>query len=338
MVLIAPSTRGTSPGYFLGIDGGGTRTTAWITDREGNVVARTEAGPSNPHKVGLSTAQRELRRATQQALKSLKSVSGRPPSPVLEAVCAGISGSDRPSLHDPLLRWMRRHIPARHHLLTSDAAIALAAALGDSPGIIVIAGTGSIAFARDNRGRLLRVGGWGGQFDDLGSGFDLGRKAVTAALQAFDRRGPRTRLLYRICRALDLADITAVVSRHLEPRQIAALCPLVTEAAQRGDLVARHLCEAAARDLAELPLALLKRAGWVRRGVTVVCMGGVLASSPLILRALARQLHRFAPLARIGMLQGQPVEGALWLARRKAVGGKRKAKGRGSSPAPLACW
>jgi len=318
MVLSTRSTRRSSPGYFLGIDGGGTRTTAWIADREGKVVARSEAGPSNPHKVGLPGAQRELRRAVLGALKSLKEVVGRPRTPVLEAVCAGISGSDQRSVHDPLLRWMHRNIRAGHHLLTTDAAIALAAALGDTPGIILIAGTGSIAFARDDRGRLLRAGGWGAQFDDLGSGFDLGRKAVAAALQAFDGRGPRTRLRNRICRALELADITAVVSMHPEPRQIAALFPLVGDAAQQGDLVARQLCDAAARDLAYLAWALLKHAGWARRSVPVVCTGGVFLSSPLIRRGLARQLHRLAPLARSEMLKRHPVEGALWLAREKA--------------------
>jgi N-acetylglucosamine kinase-like BadF-type ATPase len=317
------SARAASPGYFLGIDGGGTHTTAWIADHEGKVLARGQGGPSNPHKVGLPSAQREIRRAYLAAVKSLKASLDSSRAPLLEAVGAGISGSDRPSLHDPLLGWMRRHIPAAHHLLTSDAAIALAAALGDSAGIVVIAGTGSIAFARDDRGRLLRAGGWGVQFDDLGSGFDLGRKAVTAALQAFDGRGPRTRLLNRICRTLDLADITAVVSKQLEPQQIAALFPLVTEAAERGDSVARHLCYKAARDLAELPLALLKRAGWVRRNVPVFCTGGVFVTSPLILRALTRHLHCFAPLARVSMLHCQPVEGALWLARRKKEGGRR---------------
>src|ERR1035437_4927789 len=115
--------RAASPGYFLGIDGGGTHTTAWIADQEGKVLARAGAGPSNPHKVGLPSAQREMRRAYLAAVNSLKASLDSSRAPLLEAVCAGISGSDRPSLHDPLLGWMRRHIPAAHHLLTSDAAI-----------------------------------------------------------------------------------------------------------------------------------------------------------------------------------------------------------------------
>lgn len=148
-------------GCFLGIDGGGTRTAAWLADGEGKFLARAESGPSNPHKVGLGAAQREILKAFRTCLREAgfpvaAARAVRPP--VLRAVCAGVSGIDRRALHRPLLAWMRRHLPARHYLLTSDAAIALAAAVRDAPGIIVIAGTGSIAFARDDQGKLLRAG------------------------------------------------------------------------------------------------------------------------------------------------------------------------------------
>ena len=303
---------------FRGIDGGGTRTSAWLADGEGKVLGRSESGPSNPHKVGLAAAEHEILRAFRACWQEAglpRSAARALRPPVLDAICAGISGAGQRAFERPLLAWMRRHIPARQHLLTSDAAIALAAAVRDAPGIIVIAGTGSIAYARDDQGGVLRAGGWGIPFDDRGSGYDLGRKAVSAALEAFDGRGPQTILTEQICRHLHLADITAVVSRKIEPQQMAALFPLVTEAARAGDLVARHLCDDAARDLAELAAALLKRAGWTRRVIPVVTTGGVFQSSILIRRAFARHLRRFAPQARVEMLQRPPVEGALWLAR-----------------------
>jgi N-acetylglucosamine kinase-like BadF-type ATPase len=215
-----------------------------------------------------------------------------------------------------MLAWMRRQIPARRHLLTSDAAIALAAAVRDGKGIIVIAGTGSIAFARDDQGMMLRAGGWGVPFDDLGSGYEMGRKAVSAALEAFDGRGPQTLLMERLCRELKLGDITEIVSLQLEPQEVAALFPLVMEAARDGDLVARHLCDDAGRDLARLASALLKRAGWMRCSMPVVTTGGVFKSSQFIRRAFTRHLRRLAPEARVEMLERPPVEGALWLARR----------------------
>jgi N-acetylglucosamine kinase-like BadF-type ATPase len=303
-------------GYYLGIDGGGTRTSAWLADVDGKVLARAETGPSNPLKVGLRAAEREILNAFRTCLRE----AGLPTSrasrqPLLRAVCAGISGVDRKDVSRPLLTWFRHYLPARRHLLTSDAAIALAAAVGNSPGIIVIAGTGSIAFARNNQGRLLRAGGWGIPFDDLGSGYELGRKGVAAALEAFDGRCPRTILMDRICQHLDLRDITEIVSRQLSPQQVAGLFPVVMEAARDGDLAARHLCDEAARDLANLAAALLRRPGWPHRSTPVITTGGVFRSSKLISSAFARHLRRFAPWARVEMLERPPVEGALWLAR-----------------------
>ena len=299
--------------YFLGMDGGGTRTAAALADERGRVLARAEAGPSNPHKVGFEATQRELLRAARRAVRQAH-LKPR----ALDAVCVGLAGVARPPVHRRLLAWLRQSIPARFHLLTSDAAIAIEAALGDSPGIIVISGTGSIAYGRDENGRALRSGGWGTLFDDAGSGYDLGRKAIASALRAFDGRGPRTRLDAKICRALGLRDVTEVVLRPLAPREIAALFPLVLEAAREGDLVARELCEQSGQELAELALALVKRFGWRDRAVLVACAGGVFQASLRIRRSFARRLRSRAPRARVALLRKPPVEGALALARAMA--------------------
>ena len=310
---------------FVGVDGGGTRTVAWLSDAEGKFLARAETGPSNPLKAGYRAAEREILRAFRTCLREsgLRRAAGH--APIVRAVCAGIAGVDRRQVHRPLLAWMRTHLPARIHLLTTDAAIALAAAVRNAPGIIVIAGTGSIAFARDDHGKLLRAGGWGIPFDDRGSGYELGRSAVSAALEACDGRGAQTSLMTRICDHLRLGNITEIAAQQLEQQQVAALFPLVLAAASEGDLVARHLCDDAGRDLAGLAVALLKRAGWIRRPTRVVTTGGVFRSSIAIRRAFTRQLRRFAPLARVELLERPPVEGALWLARN--AGKKRPSRG-----------
>ncbi len=306
--------------YFLGMDGGGTRTTAWLADKRGRILARSVAGPSNPLKAGLEAGQGELLRAAGLALRR----AGVKPR-ALEAVCVGLAGADRPSLHRRVLAWLRRSVPARFHLLTSDAAIALRAAVRNSPGIIVISGTGSIAYGRNERSTLLRAGGWGIPFDDLGSGYDLGRKAIVAALRDFDGRGPHTQLCNRICQTLRLRDITQVILKPLAQHEIAALFPLVMEAARRRDAVALQLCEEAGRELAELVLALLKRLGRQRRAIPVVCAGGVFRSSACIRRSFARHLHRHAPQVQVRLLRREPVEGALALAREMANSCPKKA-------------
>lgn len=302
---------------YLGIDGGGTRTVAWLVDGEGKTLGRAETGPSNPLKAGFRAATSEISRAFRLCWQE----SGRPSasrksSPaLLQAVCAGIAGSDRESVHRPLVAWMRQNIPAHRHILTSDAAIALSAALRDSPGIIVISGTGSIAYARDDRGNILRVGGWGIPFDDCGSGYEIGRKAVAAALQAFDGRGPQTKLSALICRQLNLGQIDEVVGCQPDQQQVAALFPLVIEAASTGDRVARRLCHAAARDLVDLAVAVLKKIERTRKPPRVIIAGGVFQSSSMIHRAFARLLRQSIPHAQVEMLKNPPVEGAAWLAR-----------------------
>jgi len=320
---------------FLGIDGGGTRTTAWLADDRGQVLARAEAGPSNPLKVGLEACQREILRAAHSAIGHAGPVAAlserqeqavvthgmpgqvdRPySSPELEAVCVGLAGVDRPQVHRPLFAWLCEAIPARNHLLTVDAAITMQAALGNSPGIIVISGTGSIAYGRDERGHILRAGGWGIPFDDLGSGYDLGRKAIAAALQEFDGRGMRTKLTRKICRALNLENITQILLQPLTQQQIAALFPLVLEAARRRDNAARVLCWQAGMDLADMAVAVIERLGWRRRPFPVVCAGGVFKSSATIRAGFAHHVRSHATRAEVHLLRREPVEGALAFAR-----------------------
>jgi N-acetylglucosamine kinase-like BadF-type ATPase len=318
-------------GLFLGIDGGGSRTQACLGDERGRILAKAVAGPSNPLKVGIERAKKELLRAARAVLRRVSTAAAcdEPPvvgaargrrhhKPLLVAVCAGVAGVDRPAVSRPLLAWLRKAIPAQHHLLATDAAIALHAALGTAAGMIVISGTGSIAYACNHQGQTLRAGGWGTLFDDLGSGYDLGRKAIMAALRDFDGRGERTLLTRRICRALQLTDITQIVLKNLDPQQVAALFPLVLEAGRQGDRVARRLLAEAACDLAQLALALARRLGR-RRVVPVVCAGGVFRSSPTLRRSFARHVHQRMPSARVRLLQREPVEAALAMARKLAT-------------------
>ena len=316
---------------FLGIDGGGSRTEACLGDERGQILAQAAAGPSNPLKVGIEGAQKELFRAAREVLGKVSVPTAydespavaahaerRQRKPLLAAVCAGVAGVDRPAVRRPLLAWLRRAIPAPHHLLVTDAEIALHAAVGTAPGMVLVAGTGSIAFTRDSEGQTLRAGGWGPSFDDLGSGYDLGRKAIMAALGDFDGRGEGTVLTKRICQALQLTDITQIVLKKLDSQQVAALFPLVSDAAREGDRVARRLCREAARDLAQLALALYRRLG-PHPMIPVVCAGGVFRSSPTVRRSFAHYLRQRVPSVRIRLLQREPIEGALAMARKLAT-------------------
>jgi N-acetylglucosamine kinase-like BadF-type ATPase len=243
-----------------------------------------------------------------------------------DGVCVGLAGADRPKVQRPLLAWLRKAIPSRSYLLTIDAVIALHAAVGDSPGILVISGTGSIACARNQRGEVVRAGGWGIPFDDAGSGYDVGRKAVAAALRDFDGRGPRTQLTRAISQALGLRQVSEIVAQDIPQRRVAALFPVVLEAARRRDVVARQLCEEAGRDLADLALALLRRLSWQRRALPIVCAGGVFRASAGIRRSFTRQVRHHAPRVRVRLLRREPVEGALAFARKAAQGSSKASR------------
>ena len=309
--------RKSSPRYFLGIDGGGTRTVSWLADERGQVCARAVAGPSNPLKVGIESSQRELAAAARGALRKAGVTVRR-----VEALCAGVAGVDRSVIHRKVLAALRREVPARRYLLTTDAAITLQSAFRKEPGVVVISGTGSIAYGRDGRGRTLRVGGWGAVFDDAGSGYDLGRKAVAAALRDFDGRGPQTTLRGVVLQALKINSITQVAAREWAPNEIAALFPVVLQVAHQGDRVAQRLCEEAGRDLAEMAAALLTRLDPARRSLPVVCAGGVFSASIRVRQSFARHLRESRMIssgAKVRLLRREPVEGALELAAELAI-------------------
>lgn len=295
---------------FLGIDSGGSGTAAWVADGHGRVLGRARAGPGNPVKIGLRPAAKNILAAAHTALDhaGLRTAT-------LDAVCAGVAGTGRPSIDRSLSALLQRGLRTRRFLLTTDGMIALESALGGSPGVVVISGTGSIAYARSTAGEVLRSGGWGSVFDDEGSGYDIGRSAVHAALAALDGRGPRTRLDGDICRALKLKEITEVVEKPLPPDRIAALLPAVLRAAQHGDATAAGLMEVAAGRLALLVTALLRRFDHPELP-RVVCAGGVFRASVTLRRRFAEIVHESSPGARISLLRREPVEGALALAMR----------------------
>ena len=300
--------------HFLGIDGGGTRTTASIADADGRVIGRGVAGPSNPLKSSFPRAQREILRAARAAAGSARIRLDE-----MDAVCLGLAGAGHEAVRKRMSAWLRKAIPSRVRRVTTDAEIALTAAFGHGPGIILIAGTGSNAYARDERGRIERAGGWGSFFDDAGSGYEIGKKAITAALRAEDGRSKPTVLGPLTVRALGLGDISDVILSPPASERMAALFVVVLKAARRGDPVARELIQSAGVDLAELVKALVRRLAWRRKSFTVACTGGVLENSPLIRSTVARLVRSIAPKARVIPLRRKPVEGALTLARALAA-------------------
>lgn len=234
--------------FFLGVDGGQSSTTALIGDVSGRVLGMGRGGPCN--HVGASEGRAKFMNAVGGCLREALAQAGLPETP-FESVCLGFSGGalDKEALS-------RELIQAKHYLITHDALIALSGATGGDPGVVTIAGTGSIAFGRNAEGRTARAGGWGYAFGDEGGGFDLVRQALRAALRHEEGWGSKTILSDLLLEATGARDANELLhwfytADYPRPR-VAAFSKLVDEAANAGDGVAGEILKSAAHQLATI--------------------------------------------------------------------------------------
>ena len=278
---------------YLGIDGGGSKTTFLLTDDEDKEIRRFQTGPSNWLSVGKDTAGASIRAGAAQ-------LSGVKP----DAVCGGFAGAARPeglafykSVLEPLFEESKVRIE-------SDAFIAYTGAIGLAPGVLLIAGTGSIAIGRKNDGTMIRVGGWGPHFGDDGGGFWIGREIVRAALQSSDSQ-KRADFETRISRKLGIQTITDVVSGwgagKIGVPEVAALVPEVMTLWPHEP--AARILKSAAEHLRWLVETAVQRVAFPN---CPVCASGSIALHPLMRQLM--QISFAEPIA-------PPERGAVMLAR-----------------------
>jgi N-acetylglucosamine kinase-like BadF-type ATPase len=186
-----------SGAYYLGFDGGGTKTDCFLVDAENKVLAHATAGPSNPIRAGYAKAWFTLSDAADLVLERCHLKS----SDIL-GICAGIGGAGRDVVARRIAVFLERGFPEAAVLVTTDLDITLQAAVGDGEGVILVVGTGSAAYGRDAEGHIARAGGRGPWFSDEGSGFDIGRRALAAVVRAEEKRGPSTALSQKCCTGL----------------------------------------------------------------------------------------------------------------------------------------
>jgi N-acetylglucosamine kinase-like BadF-type ATPase len=292
---------------FLGVDGGQSSTAALIGDENGKVLGSGVGGPCN--HVGTAEGRDKLTRAVGDSVALAARAAGLNPQGFeFEAACFGMSGgpADKQAL---LLRILQ----SKKLIVTTDALIALSGATAGAPGIIVIAGTGSIAFGRNAGGKTARAGGWGYVFGDEGGGFDITRQAVRAALRYEEGWGQRTALHRALLDASGAADANDLVHRLYTqdwPRpRAASLAVLVDTIAMEGDPVARDILTSAAQQLATLAATVRAQLFPVAETVTVAHVGGVFGSRILLERF--RQLVELDPGNRCAAPRYAPAAGAL---------------------------
>lgn len=314
-------TMASSPPFVLGVDGGGSRTIALVLDGQGREIGRGQGGPSNHQSVGIDAAREGLEEAITTALRA----AGHP---ALAAACLGMAGLDRPEDQHILEEMAGVVLPEVSAEVVHDATIALVGGTGGKRvGVVVIAGTGSIAVGYDASGRMARAGGWGHLLGDEGSGYDLARRALIAATRAHDGRGPATTLTHRLPAAAGVDTLEALANRvYLEgwttPR-LAWLAPVVFSAAEAGDAVASQIVSEAAAELGLAAVAVIRTLGLEAQDVEVVLAGGVFQGGPMLTEGVGQVIHRTAPRAAVHLAEREAVWGAAWMALDKARAASR---------------
>jgi N-acetylglucosamine kinase-like BadF-type ATPase len=298
----------------LGIDAGGTKTVCQLADEHANVLAETRGSGANLQASGELEIEKVLHEVIDGALAS---ATARP-----AAICLGMAGVDRPRDADVVRGILLRIGHRSQPFVVNDALIALEAGVPGGAGVVVVAGTGSIAYGRDAGGRAARAGGWGYVLGDEGSGYWLGRQALRAVVRAADGRGRQTLLTkrvlahYQVQRPQDL--VWEVYHSGLRPTAIASLAAEVGAAAAEGDALARHIIDAGAIELAGAAASVANRLSL--DACPVVLAGGILRGvTPLRDRVLA-ELARVMPRADSRVLGVEPALGAVRLGIALAAG------------------
>ncbi|MFS0556637.1 N-acetylglucosamine kinase [Brevibacillus sp. 179-C9.3 HS] len=290
--------------WFIGIDGGGTKTKAAICNEAGQVQAIVVGESSNP----LSRRWEDVEETLRQLISAVRVKAGATEEEVA-GLFIGLGGADRPQIKDRIQHafadpWGERLF------IDNDVVAALYAGTWGQPGVVLLAGTGSIACAFSKEGARHRVGGWGYLVGDEGSGFDLGKKAAIAVLREYDGRGEPTVLTRLFLEHYGVGrpdELISLIYGGSNPRmELAKTSQLVEQAATLGDQVANGLIAQAVEDLLELADACLKK---IQEPLPVVLAGGLLTAST----RLREQLVARASFATV-IPSVSPVIGALVVA------------------------
>ena len=312
--------------HVLGIDAGGTKTVALLADADGRIVGEGRAGGANLQAHGELEVEKVLHHVIDEA------IAARPDSPV--AMCLGLAGVDREGDSQVIAGIMRRLGFREHTLIVNDALIALVAGVPLAPGrgtvsqgVVLISGTGSIAYGVNHEGFAARAGGWGTSLGDEGSGYWIGRRALKAVARATDGRGPRTRLTELVLAHFSLSrpeQLVAEIYDHAQgKRAIASLGHTVEQARAEGDAVATEIMRKATDELTLAAASVIARLDMRGEQFPILLSGGMITSAQWLAGEVTARLAEVAPRGLVTPLAGEPAMGAVRLALAEARGGIR---------------
>jgi N-acetylglucosamine kinase-like BadF-type ATPase len=292
---------------IVGVDAGGTTIECAIAFGNETVVRVGEG--ANVRTAGIEGAAERIAATVRGGLRG----------EMFDALTVGAAGAGDPPVASALEAALRRFFPSGVIAVRDDAEIALRAAVPDDDAIVLIAGTGSIAYALIS-GKAHRAGGYGYLLGDEGSGFSIGRAALAAMLRWYDGRAAHAELFDTIAARLQIADAQALLGRIYSEgdpvSMIASVAPLVLDRASAGERLAAKIVQTAAHELVDLLKSLAQRAGAGGRELPLVFSGGLFSENSLLSYLVETRLLADLPLLTPIKSAPPAVQGALELARR----------------------
>jgi glucosamine kinase len=293
----------------IGVDGGGTKTLAWVAGEDARPLGEA-TGPASAVIPGAERHSAEvIARTAIEALRSAGRENARP-----RALCAGLAGVGREAQRRAVLTALESMDLAEDVIVRADVTVAMDDAFGEGPGILLIAGTGSVAFARGPTGAEARAGGWGPVCGDEGSGAWIGRRALSVVTAASDGREPETALTGALLTVAEVNEVDELVpwAAHATPAQMASLAPMVVAVADAGDLRANAVLSLAAEELVLHVRALARRLFVDERAdIPVALSGGLLAPGGPLRRRVEHRLRSAVPGSHVRAEPVVPVRGAV---------------------------
>ncbi len=307
------NTNGRPHQFYLGVDGGGTKTHIALLSPSGKVKSEGFAGPANPLRVGVETALGNIVKAVNEACDN-----GGVSRLDIVAATLGLAGVRRSDLRQRVRERFIESVGIRNTTVITDAEIALYAITGGGPGLVVIAGTGSICLGKNENGETAISGGWGPLAGDEGGGVGIAQTALHSVAKASDGRGIATTLSERASEYFRASGpenlIVAIYSPQVDNSRIAGFAQFVVEAAKEGDAVAMNIMQEAGSELGLAACAVIEKLGLAKTKVPIGCVGSVFKAGKLLTKPMIETVRTIAPKAFLAEPKMPPAHAAAFMA------------------------